>query len=459
MKTALSPDTQAILLLTAPLISGRRRDSDDILRPSEYSRLAEHLRELNQTPSGFLTSDGSPLVYECRHIIEEDRLRKLLDRGFLLSQAVELWQSRAIWVISRADPHYPRRLKARLREASPALLYGCGDCSGLDGGGLAVVGSRDVSQELEEYTRAIGALAARAGKAIVSGGAKGIDQAAMGGALDAGGRAVGILADSLAKRSIVREHRSRIVEGCLLLVSPFDPSAGFNVGNAMQRNKVIYALADAGLVVSSDLNKGGTWAGATEQLRRFRSVPVYVRVSGEASEGLSALQQRGAKPWPEPASREKLGAILDGLLESEKESGEAVQMELLSVGFQAPDPSQKEDVGRVESSMSPAAPAQVVDSEEVHAGDAVGPSAGRANEVWLVLEPLLVKPLSEIEIAEALSVTKVEARRWMMGFVEEGRVQRRERPVRYVIGEQSARLPFENMKKRPGNADTPVKDL
>jgi predicted Rossmann fold nucleotide-binding protein DprA/Smf involved in DNA uptake len=32
-------------------------------------------------------------------------------------------------------------------------------------------------------------------------------------------------------------------------------SAGFNVGNAMQRNKLIYALADASLMVSSDLNK------------------------------------------------------------------------------------------------------------------------------------------------------------------------------------------------------------
>jgi predicted Rossmann fold nucleotide-binding protein DprA/Smf involved in DNA uptake len=41
-------------------------------------------------------------------------------------------------------------------------------------------------------------------------------------------------------------------------VSPYDPSAGFNVGHAMQRNKVIYALADAVLVIRAEFEKGGT---------------------------------------------------------------------------------------------------------------------------------------------------------------------------------------------------------
>jgi len=30
----------------------------------------------------------------------------------------------------------------------------------------------------------------------------------------------------------------------------------------MGRNKLIYAMADYGLVVSADCEKGGTWAGA-----------------------------------------------------------------------------------------------------------------------------------------------------------------------------------------------------
>jgi predicted Rossmann fold nucleotide-binding protein DprA/Smf involved in DNA uptake len=98
-----------------------------------------------------------------------------------------------------------------------------------------------------------------------------------------------------------REHRNLLLDGQLVLISPYDPSAGFNVGNAMQRNKLIYALADASLVVSSDLNKGGTWAGAIEQLDKLKFVPVYVRSTG-GSPGLDALRSKGAS-LAEPARR------------------------------------------------------------------------------------------------------------------------------------------------------------
>jgi hypothetical protein len=39
-----------------------------------------------------------------------------------------------------------------------------------------------------------------------------------------------------------REHRSLLIEGRLVLMSPYDPSAGFNVGNAMQRNNSFMRL-------------------------------------------------------------------------------------------------------------------------------------------------------------------------------------------------------------------------
>jgi len=89
-------------------------------------------------------------------VIDEGRLQRLLGRGLLLSQVIERWQARAIWVVSRADADYPRRLKARLREDAPAVMYGCGDMSLLDSGGLAVVGSRHVDDSLIDYTMAVG---------------------------------------------------------------------------------------------------------------------------------------------------------------------------------------------------------------------------------------------------------------------------------------------------------------
>jgi DNA processing protein len=67
----------------------------------------------------------------------------------------------------------------------------------------------------------------------------------MRGALEAGGKTIGVLADSLERAAMNRDHRNHLIEREVTLISPYDPSAGFNIGHAMQRNKFIYALAEA----------------------------------------------------------------------------------------------------------------------------------------------------------------------------------------------------------------------
>ena len=102
---------------------------------------------------------------------------------------------------------------------------------------------------------------------VVSGGARGTDRLAMGAALDAGGVAFGVLADSLERTVRQPDLRQLLLDGQLVLLTPYAPTAGFSVGAAMGRNKVIYGLADFAVVVSSDYQTGGTWAGAVEALK------------------------------------------------------------------------------------------------------------------------------------------------------------------------------------------------
>jgi len=310
MSTVLSQDSQVILLLTAPLMAGSMQPSTDLLTPGEYGRLAIFLHEVQRQPGDLLTADADGLLRQCQGVVDDDRLRRLLGRGFLLSQAVERWQARAIWVVTIADAAYPQRLKERLKDNAPAVLYGCGDATILETGGLAVVGSRNATPALLTYTEHIGQLAAHAQQTIVSGGARGIDQASIRSTLEAGGTAVGMLADSLERAALNRQYRSPLMEGKLVLLSPYDPMAGSNVGNAVQRNKLIYALADAALVINSDYQNGGTWAGATEQLTKLRLVPVFVRSRGEIGKGLQELQNIGALPWPNPDNPAELVRIL-----------------------------------------------------------------------------------------------------------------------------------------------------
>lgn len=74
---------------------------------------------------------------------------------------------------------------------------------------------------------------------MVSGGARGVDQVSMQSALDAGGKVIGIVADSLLKKSISKQAREALAANRLLLLSPYNPDARFTVGSAMGRNKLI----------------------------------------------------------------------------------------------------------------------------------------------------------------------------------------------------------------------------
>ena len=426
MSASLSPNTQAILLLTAPLIAGRRDASTELLKPGEYRRLARFLRDKQREPADLLAPETGGLLEECQQLIGSNRLKDLLARGFLLSQAVDRWQTRAIWVFSRADAEYPRRLKARLKEDAPPVLYGCGDATLLDTGGLAVVGSRDVDEKLVEYTEGIGRLVARAKRTLVSGAARGIDQAAMRGALEAGGKVAGVLADSLERTALNREHRNLLIDGQLVLISPYDPSAGFNVGNAMQRNKLIYALADAALVVNSDYNKGGTWAGAVEQLEKLHLLPIYIRSNGETGKGLEELRRKGALPWPNPDNVEALAAALAVQAPSEIPSQE--QLALATAREPAPDYA-----ATVEK--TPEVAAQAIPPPAV--------SVAPAEELFTKVKSLLEKmdtPKSDAEVAAELKVSKSQAKDWLQRLVKEGVLEKLSKPVRYCSTKVSGRL-------------------
>lgn len=460
MTPALSPNTQAILLLTAPLIAGRGSASPDLLSPGEYKRLARHLREIQHQPADLVSPDAAEILRACQPVIEEGRLQRLLGRGFLLSQVIERWQARAIWVVSRADAEYPRRLKARLREDAPAVLYGCGDMALLETGGLAVVGSRHVDDALIDYTMTIGRLAARAGSTLISGGAKGIDQAAMRGALEAGGKVCGVLADSLEKTTMNREHRNLLLDGKLVLISPYDPSAGFNVGNAMQRNKLIYALADASLVVSSDVNKGGTWAGAVEQLDKLKFVPVFVRSTGETSAGLDALRNKGALPWPNPRdvdAFEEVFNVSTPLATTSPQVGLSLfdgtsVSSTTSTAHDARDSEAGLQVGHKPSIPSVAdsdTQPLVVDSEEpmlaassevMPAGDITDkppsemtPAEVLFSAVRASIQQLLSTPMKDAEVATALDVSNAQAKVWLQRLVDEGVLEKQRKPAGYIV--------------------------
>ena len=289
----MSVDTQAIVLLTVRLGSA---DNMESATHAEYNTVARALHENSLRP-GDLLGDGtdSQSFQAVGEILGRDRLKALLSRTLLLATEVSRWQALGIWVVSRADGEYPHLLKKKLGGATPAVFFGAGDRDPLSRAGFAVVGSRDIDQDGMDFAERLGERIAKEGHSVVSGGARGSDRAAMNGAIDAGGTAIGFLGDGLERAVSSGENRTLIEAGRLTLLTHAAPSATFTVWRAMERNKFIYAQSFAAAVVESDYAKGGTWEGAKEQLKRLHLCPIFIRESDPLSAGRAALEKLGAR--------------------------------------------------------------------------------------------------------------------------------------------------------------------
>jgi predicted Rossmann fold nucleotide-binding protein DprA/Smf involved in DNA uptake len=296
----LSLDSQVLLLLCSYF--GLPKDSDlSPLTLREWNRLARKIQfSVLRQPEELLGQTVEELQKQLDlPEAEAERLVRLLQRSGALAIELERLASRGIRVMTRADIDYPQRYHQRLKESAPAILFYAGEAALLGQPGIAVVGSRHLDQVGQECATFVGNACSLSGLVLYSGGAKGVDTLSMNAALEARGSAVGILADSLEKTIRNPEVCSALGRGDLCLATPYSPNAGFSVGAAMGRNRLIYCLADYAIVVVSDAEKGGTWAGATEALKAGW-IPVFILEHALMPEGNRLLLQKGGVAFPHP---------------------------------------------------------------------------------------------------------------------------------------------------------------
>jgi len=304
----LSSDSLVLLLLCSHLGL-----DDDTLKPltlREWNPLARKLQAASLRPADMLAVSASDFISKLTSG-EANRITELLSRADLLRRELERLARLGIFPLTRADTDYPQRYRLKLKDSSPAVLFYAGEKVLLGQPGIAVVGSRHLDEVGQECARFVGNACGISGQVLYSGGAKGVDTLSMDSALDARGTAVGVLANSLEK--VVRARKEALQRGDLCLVTPYSPNAGFSVGAAMGRNRLIYTLADYAIVVASGAETGGTWAGAIETLKN-RWVPVFVLEHEKMPEGNQLLLQKGALPFPYPFKEppHKLSAWLKG---------------------------------------------------------------------------------------------------------------------------------------------------
>ena len=424
---SLSPNTQAVLLLTARFSKPGPEDVKP-LGPKEWGRFALWLKDQGKSPDSLLSANiGDFLSGWSDKSITIDRVRKLLERGSALAIASEKWLRGGLWVLSRSDAEYPKILKQRLQTSSPPVLFGCGNMRLLNKAGIAVVGSRNASKADLDYAAKLGASAANAGLSIISGGARGIDEAALLGALQIEGTAVGILADNLMRASSSKKYRKYLLQNNLVLVSPYQPEAQFNVGNAMGRNKYIYCLADTAVVVHSG-TKGGTWTGALENLKKGW-VPLWVKPTRDDTAGNEKIVRRGAV-WTFESS-EKIDA--SALLDPAKNVAESARGSDHFAVLSAPA-----EVGPLET-VSETSPSKYLEGNEQNQANAAATNNEDADQKIGFYDSFLVNVRSACakearspnELQIQLNVDRGQLDTWLKKAVEDEHLRKLTRPVRY----------------------------
>lgn len=208
----------------------------------------------------------------------------------------ESYFSQGFEIIPITSPEYSKTLKANLKAAhAPAVLYVKGNKKILEEKSIAIVGSRDASETALKFTDNIAKLASKEFKVVVSGFAKGVDKQALDSAINYKGQSVIVLPQGIMTFSSgFKNYYKQIIDGDVLVLSTFFPKAPWKAELAMARNPIIYGLADE-IYVAESAEKGGTWSGVVDGLRKGRKIFVRKPESIEKNAN-NLLIHKGAIP-------------------------------------------------------------------------------------------------------------------------------------------------------------------
>lgn len=214
---------------------------------------------------------------------EAERILNLLESEEQLSWYLQKGERAGCRPITRVSEAYPFVLRDRLGLDCPGCLWVKGDLLLLNNPKIALVGSRDLRNDNQDFAYEVGKQAALQGYTLVSGNARGADQTAQKACLEHGGTVISVVADELEAQTFHDRILYLSEEGYDL---PFSPQ------RALSRNRVIHCMSPAVLIAQCTFGKGGTWDGTTQNLQKGWSA-VYCFDDG--SDSAAELVQRGAQ--------------------------------------------------------------------------------------------------------------------------------------------------------------------
>ena len=292
----MSPDQETLAWLRLGLVAE--------LTPSGFRKLLATL----STPEAICAADRATLARSV-----SDEVAAAIARGpdpVRLDTTLRWLEDPANQVVTFADDAYPRLL-LEITDPPP-LLYVKGDPDLLDRASLAVVGSRNATQQGRANAQAFSQELSEGGFTIISGLALGIDAAAHIGGLAAASSSIAVVGTGL---DIVYPARNRDLAHRLAgegaLVSEFALGTPALASNFPRRNRLISGLSRGCLVVEAALKSGSliTARYALEQGREVFAIPGSIH--SPLSKGCHLLLKQGAKLAESSQDiLEELGAVV-----------------------------------------------------------------------------------------------------------------------------------------------------
>jgi DNA processing protein len=196
--------------------------------------------------------------------------------------------------VERLEPNQPAYPLGLNRGGKAPILSTLGNRALLDTPGLGFCGSRKASEKGIAVATDCAEQAVKAGFAVISGNAAGVDLAAHRTALAQGGATILVLPEGINSFRIRRELKPVWDWDRVLVISQFPAAAIWQAYRAMERNDVIIALSRAMVVIEAGATGGTLAAGVrTLQMGKPLFVADYENLD-EVAPGNAQLLARGA---------------------------------------------------------------------------------------------------------------------------------------------------------------------
>lgn len=255
----------------------------------------------DRTADRLLAAFGSPKAVclakdELKKVLGEKAAERIMDfnKNFDAQRAYEQMLKKKISFYTREDEDYPERL--RKLSYPPYGLYCLGKLPKDSHPAAAIIGARECSEYGRYVAKAFGGELAKAGVAVISGMARGIDGLGQQAALKQGGETYAVLgcgADICYPASNKALYQE-IVEGGGGILSVFPPGTPPAKRQFPERNRIVAGLSDLVLVVEARQKSGTliTVDMALEQGKNVYAVPG--RLTDRLSDGCNLLIRQGA---------------------------------------------------------------------------------------------------------------------------------------------------------------------